>query len=179
MMLFFRIFFSISREPASRAALILAFIVVNFAETRSEESHTDSHMITLSIRTIQASEPRLFETLQASAGQQIHLEGNIRDLERKLAQLPFNTFQLIDSKEETIALKTRDSLQLPNGQSLTFRPMYIDTKKVGLWLHWRNQEGGEILNTRVHFDTDDSVVTGTDCAHDKGVILAIKAVIGR
>ncbi len=167
--------FSMARELISRTTVVLACLVACTGEVGSEESHSDSHLITLSVRTIQASTPRNAEEVPASTDRPIRLEGNIRDLGPKLSQLPFDTFQLLSTKEETIALKTRDSLQLPNGHSLTFRPMYMDAKKVGLWLHWRDQDGGEILNTRVHFDSADSVLTGTDCAHEKGLILAIKA----
>jgi hypothetical protein len=151
----------------------------------AEDSTAGNTSIKLSIRTIQASEPQSGEetnpaALRAQTGSQmgertVHLDSSIRDLEGKLSQLPFGNFQLLSAKEEVITLKTRDSLQLPNGHSLTFRPMYMDSRKVGLWLNWRDQDGSEILNTRVHFDATDSVLTGTDCAHDKGLILAIKA----
>ncbi len=171
----FRSPFLIAKELISRLTVVLACLVACSTEASSEEGHADSHMITLSVRTIQASTPHTAEETQSAADRSIRLEGNIRDLEPKLLQLPFSTFQLLSAKQETIALKTRDSLQLPNGHSLTFRPMYMDAKKVGLWLHWRDQDGGDILNTRVHFDAADSVLTGTDCAHDKGLILAIKA----
>ncbi len=175
----YRSYFLSTRELTLRIAMALACVIACSTEVRSEEGHSDAHMITLSVRTIQASTPRVAEETPAAVARPIHIEGNIRDLEPKLSQLPFDTFQLLSTKEETIALRTRNSLQLPNGHSLTFRPMYIDAKKVGLWLHWRDQEGGEILNTRVHFDAADSVLTGTDCAHDKGLILAIKASVGR
>lgn len=115
------------------------------------------------------------ESEHVEAARTVQVDDSIKDLAGKLSQLPFGNFQLLSTKEEVITLRTRDSLQLPNGHSLTFRPMYLDSKKVGLWLNWRDHDGGEILNTRVHFDASDSVLTGTDCAHDKGLILAIKA----
>jgi hypothetical protein len=171
--------FSFALKLASKATVVLTCLVAFCTDARSEGETADPHLITLSVRTIQASDRRAVEQPQVSSVRPIRLEGNIRDLESKLSQLPFDSFQLLSTKEETIPLKIRDSLQLPNGHSLTFRPMYIDTKKVGLWLHWRDQDGGEILNTRVHFDATDSVLTGTDCAQDKGLILAIKALAGR
>lgn len=152
---------------------------------RADDPPADSCAVRLSVRTIQASEPlqgevaeaaaRLPETSSAGTERTVQLDDSIRDLAGKLSQLPFGNFQLLSTKEEIITLKTRDSLQLPNGHSLTFRPMYLDSKKVGLWLNWRDHDGSEILNTRVHFDAADSVLTGTDCAHDKGLILAIRA----
>jgi hypothetical protein len=142
---------------------------------RADDPPADSCAVRLSVRTIQASEPlqgevaeataRLPETSSAGTERTVQIDDSIRD----------GNFQLLSTKEEIITLKTRDSLQLPNGHSLTFRPMYLDSKKVGLWLNWRDHDDSEILNTRVHFDAADSVLTGTDCGHDKGLILAIRA----
>jgi hypothetical protein len=106
----------------------------------------------------------------------MRIDQALKDLEPKLAQLPFASFQLLSAKEEVIALKTKNSLQLPNGQILIFRPMYANQQKVGLWLNWRDRDGSEILNTRLHFDSTDAVLTGTDCPHKRGMILAIRAL---
>jgi hypothetical protein len=57
-----------------------------------------------------------------------------------------------------------------------FRPIYMDQRKVGLWLNWKDRDGSQILNTRVHFNSQDTVLTGTDCSHNEGMILAIKAI---
>lgn len=169
--------------PLTRTSLCLscaivawsASVLVDPSEVRADSAGPDGSTITLSVRTIQATEPTDEDKPQPSTARSIRLDSEIRDLEPKLAQLPFGKFQLIAAKQEAITLKARDSLQLPNGQSLVFRPLYVDEKKVGLWLNWREQDGSEILNTRVHFDAADSVLTGTDCSHDKGLILAIKA----
>lgn len=136
--------------------------------------------VMLSVRAIQASGPteRDKEISERSDGKEpnsTQLDPALKDIEGRLINLPFSRFQLLASKNETITIKQKNSLQLPNGQKLTFRPMYMDHKKVGLWLNWRDKDGSEILNTRVHFDSNESVVTGTDCAHDQGLILAIKA----
>lgn len=136
--------------------------------------------VTLSVRAIQASAPtergkETAERSDATQSNRTQLDPELKDIEGRLINLPFSRFQLLASKNETITIKQKNSLQLPNGQKLTFRPMYMDHKKVGLWLNWRDKDGSEILNTRVHFDSNESVVTGTDCAHDQGLILAIKA----
>ena len=136
----------------------------------------DSAFVSVSVRTIQASEPIEGEPSGDSPVQAPKIPAELSDVSAKLLQLPFHSFQLLSSKNETYEIKKRERMQLPNGQTLTFRPMYMDNKRVGLWLNWRDGDGTEILNTRVHFDADDSVVTGTDCAGNKGLILAIKAV---
>lgn len=145
----------------------------------ADESRVGNGAIRISVRAIQASVPvqeGTLEQLQAAPqGRTIQVDAALRDLQTKLAHLPFNNFHLISSKEETISVKSRDSLQLPNGQSLMFRPVSMEHHKVGLWLNWKDRDGSEILNTRVHFDSQDTVLTGTDCAHNEGMILAIKA----
>lgn len=131
--------------------------------------------VTISVRTIEASEPtkEAHDTDHAPA---LTLADGLTDIQERLVNLPFSNFQLLSSKKETITIKKKNSMHLPNGQTLWFRPMYLEHKKVGLWLSWKERDGSEILNTRVHFDSNDAVVTGTDCASDKGLILAIKAV---
>jgi len=159
--------------------LVCAFIFLLGALTpisRAEHSPTEPTTVTISVRTIQASEPTHHHSAGGGTSPAVHLASSLQDLEARLANLPFSNFQLIARKEETITLKKKNSLQLPNGQSLTFRPMYLEDKKVGLWLNWRDKDGSEILNTRVHFDSNEAVLTGTDCAADEGLILAIKAI---
>jgi hypothetical protein len=147
----------------------------------ADDENLDSQVIKLSVRTIQASEPGKSPNESAqgeTAPRKIHLDSALRDLEPRLAHLPFNSFRLLARKDEMITLKSRESLQLPNGQSLMFRPIYLEAKnkKMGLWLSWKDKDGSEILNTRVHFDAQESVLTGTDCSQNEGLILAIQAV---
>ena len=155
-------------------AVIVAIVSASIAKADQGDT-ADGNTIKLSIRTIQASDPSTGNEVTSAVERTIRVDNDIRDLKSKLSQLPFENFQLVSTKEEAVTLKTRDSLKLANGHLLTFRPIYMEEKKVGLWLNWRDEEGDEILNTRVHFDATDSVLTGTDCSHDKGLILAIKA----
>lgn len=143
-----------------------------WADEASEQAST----IKLAVRAIQASEASPSVGANGSSERQLHIDATLSDLQAKLAHLPFTHFHLLSRKEETITLRKKNSLQLPNGQSLVFRPLYVDTQKVGLWLNWRDKDGSEILNTRLHFDSQDSILTGTDCSHNEGVILAINAV---
>jgi hypothetical protein len=135
----------------------------------------DSGTVVVSVRTIQASEPIKGASAPQGAASSPKMPTELKDIEGKLAQLPFSSFMLLASKSETHTLKKREMMRLPNGQTLTLRPMYMDDKRVGLWLNWRDADNSEILNTRVHFDSDDAVVTGTDFPDNRGLILAIKA----
>jgi hypothetical protein len=162
--------------------LLVATFSLGMAYAAADSSANDNAptTVTLSVRAIQASAPtegdkETAERSDTTQSNRAQLDPELKDIESRLINLPFSRFQLLASKNETITIKQKNSLQLPNGQKLTFRPMYMDHKKVGLWLNWRDKDGSEILNTRVHFDSNESVVTGTDCAHDQGLILAIRA----
>jgi hypothetical protein len=159
--------------------ILLSALAVSVDVLQADEPPASHETIKVSVRAIQASAPHEGSDEgqpNRSAERVIHVDDGLRDLQEKLIHLPFNTFRLLSQKEETLALKTRDSLQLPNGQSLMFRPIYMDQRKVGLWLKWKDRDGSQILNTRVHFDAQDTVLTGTDCSHNEGMILAIKAI---
>lgn len=162
--------------PSSRLFLSVACLLAGVALSALPERAMceDSASVNIFVRAIQASEPIKGEPEAASEAPSVAPE--LADISAKLGQLPFSSFTLLSTKNESHVIKKRETMKLPNGQSLTFRPMYMDNKRVGLWLNWREADGSEILNTRVHFDADDTVVTGTDCAGDKGLILAIKAV---
>jgi hypothetical protein len=125
------------------------------------------------VRTIQATGPRPSSTAEAHTPL---LEDSLADLKPQLALLPFSTFHLISSKEGEISLKKKERFRLTNGQTLTFRPMYMEKERVGMWLSWKDTDGSDILNTRIHFDADYSVLTGTDYHDNEGRILAIRAI---
>jgi len=154
-------------------------IVISFLGTAlayADQHPDDGSNVTIFVRTIEATDPISGEPPPEDGSASLHVDPALKDLQSKLAQLPFSSFKLISSKEEHLSLRKKDVVSLPNGQSLALRPMYIDQKRVGVWLNWKDRGGADILNTRIHFDADDFVLTGTDCEHDAGLILAIKAV---
>ena len=124
------------------------------------------------VRAIQASSP----TTDNPPPSPLILEDAIADLQPKLAQLPFRSFKLLSAKQEQLEVKHQETVKLPNGQTVALRPMFAADHRVGLWLNWLDTDGSEILNTRLHFDTEDSLVTGTDSSQNEGLLLAIKAV---
>lgn len=167
---------------------VFLLCLLSSTPTRSSFADTTSFakgLIRFSVRTIQADNVTLREhdvdkytTLSTNADTNegiISVDKQLEDIKGKLLQLPFSHYQLLSAKEEIIALKKKNKFKLPNGQTLIFRPMYLEGEKVGLWLNWRDEVGKEILNTRLHFDSVDSVVTGTNCGRDEGLVLAIKA----
>lgn len=135
-------------------------------------------LVRVQVRTIQASREvakvqKEHVSLESEAA--TALDPVFADIEKKLTELPFNSFKLLAAKEQELCLKQRQRLSLPNGQSLVFRPIYMDNERVGIWIKWLDQENREILNTRVHFDPNYAVLTGTDLSPQTALILAIKA----
>lgn len=150
--------------------------LVALTDPASAEDSCVGTKIKLIVRTIQASEPRQPNTQENAETNSMTLEESLTDLKPKLALLPFSSFRLISRKEEEISLKKKESIQLPNGQTLSFRPMYMENERVCMWLSWKDTDGTDILNTRIHFDADESVLTGTDYHDNEGRILAIRAI---
>lgn len=157
------------------AVITLGALVASTAPVSADE-YSDGAKIKLIVRTIQASGSRSSDTQQNPDSTQITLEESLSDLKPKLTLLPFSSFRLISKKEQEISVKKKESLQLPNGQTLSFRPMYMENERVCVWLSWKDADGADILNTRIHFDADESVLTGTDYHDNEGRILAIRAI---
>jgi hypothetical protein len=158
------------------ASLVLASTLSLVGSAVADERFYEASDVTIFVRTIEATDPIKGDLSDAAEEPVVRVDAALEDLQPKLAQLPFSSFKLLASKQEHVSLRKRQTLHLPNGQSLVLRPMYVDHKRVGVWLNWKDTGGTDILNTRIHFDADDSVLTGTDCPHDAGLILAIKAV---
>jgi hypothetical protein len=152
-------------------SLITVFTSSALAQIRLEEKEAEA--VTVTVRTIEATHPIAQDGI--SYAQVQNVDTALSDLRSKFQEIPYQNFRLVDSKQERLCLKKKQSLQLPNGQSLSFRPLYMDGKKVGLWINWKDHDGAGILDTRLHFNSDDSVITGTDQSPGFGTVLAIKA----
>jgi hypothetical protein len=159
---------------------LLLCAALSLKKLHAEDGSSERSAIKLSVRAIQASDsgsPSERANQDPSASKKIHVESQLSDIEEKLTQLPFSHFHLISREEKTLQTRNRESIALPRGQVLTVRPLHMDAdpKKICLYLNWQDQDGSHILDTRVHFDTRDSVITGTDSSHNEGLILAIRA----
>lgn len=156
-------------------ALVCATTVLTGTISAWADESCEGSKIKLVVRTIHASGARVAPSQPSPGESTISIEAPLNDIKPKLEMLPFQSFRLISQKEEEISLKKKESIQLPNGQTLAFRPMYMDKERVGMWLSWKDTDGSDILNTRIHFDADESVLTGTDYRDNEGRILAIRA----
>lgn len=101
------------------------------------------------------------------------LDPAISDLKDKLESLPFEHFTLASSDERSIPLKKKETIQFAGGQVLHLRPLSIEGDKVSLWLSWEDAKGQSILDTRMHFDSSQSMLAGTDNTDNTGLLLAI------
>jgi hypothetical protein len=163
-------------SPRSFLHALLAFvscgIFFSSSIAYSQDRSCDQSEVRVVVRTIQATGAK--DNVPSS--KEPSLDPSLADLKQKLSMLPFSSFKLIGSNEEEISLKRKEVVRLPNGQTIAFRPMYMNKERVGLWLSWRDTDGNDILNTRLHFDADESVLTGTDYPNNEGRIIAIKAL---
>lgn len=128
--------------------------------------------VSVRVRVIKATDPFTDEGEATDVGSQV-VEPPIRDLASKLEKIDFKQFRMIASIRESIGLKRKATLALSDGQSLVVRPLYVEDRRTGLWLKWVDRGGAEILDTRMHFECEESLLAGTNHRADAGVILAI------
>lgn len=158
-------FFSHCLDLARLVALVLVVTLPGrgIAQPVLELGREASREVIIDVRAVEAQNVPTSEPLDARLG----------DIQAKLAKLEFNRFTLLGSETRTVSLMSKETLSV-NGQSLTVRPLYIKDDRVGMWLKWRDPEGMDVLDTRMHFDCGESVITGTESKGDRGIVLAIR-----
>lgn len=127
-----------------------------------------SNGVTVNVRTVRATNIR-----PHGAKEKLEVDKRLADLTPKLRKFQYQDYSLIASKQEFIGLTSRKEIALNEGYSLAMRPLYIDGKRVGMWLRWQDAHGMKLLDTRMHFNCGVPVLTGTESSPDSGVILAI------
>ncbi len=127
--------------------------------------------VTVEVRTVEASDP--LPQLPQSEAVLINVAAQLDDLRPQLQKLHYRSFKLLGVQSQVVQLLQKGTLVLVNGHSLTVRPLYVSSKRIGLWLKWRDNTGVEVLDTRMHFDPGESMLAGTESEGRKGVVLAI------
>ena len=147
-----------------------------YADPQASDLHSAESQLTPStgsvvvqVRTIRASE----RNNKAKTSQALVVDPRLEDIHEKLAKLGFRKFQQIASQEQNLAFRQKETLNLGDGQTLTLRPLYIEDHRIGMWLKWLDRSGAALLDTRMHFDCGENLLTGTDGNADDGVVLAI------
>jgi len=140
-----------------------------FAETGRVADASKS--VTVEVRTIEASEPLPQENITVSP--LFNIDVRLTDIRSKLEKLHYRNFKQLGIQSQVLPVLQKESIALVNGQTLTMRPLYVSTKRIGLWLKWSDKSGAAVLDTRMHFDPGESMLTGTEIEGSKATILAI------
>lgn len=99
---------------------------------------------------------------------------NIQDLKAKLGKLHYQNYELLGEMREVIPLTERREIKLSKGNHLILRPMYVEGRKVGMWIRWDDDHRRQVLNTMMHFHCGESLVTGAESKEGRGTILALR-----
>lgn len=130
-----------------------------------------SQEVLVRVRAVRAQQP--IPTEQITRHRTAAIPAELRDLEPKLMRLPFQSFTLLSSASQQLPFNKRGEMQLADGHQLSFKPLQERDKRVCLWLEWRDGGKMEVLNTRLHFNYGESMLTGMEASADTGIILAV------
>ncbi len=158
--------------------LMLAGLVGLHSPLEAFAEATDVSSVMVHIRAVRALEKVEPEPVSEHSGgsgdsDTLQIDTRIRDLADKLEKLHFRNFHLISSQREVVQIGKRQNVALVDGNQLTLRPLTLDDKRISMWIKWQDGSGMQVLDTRMHFDCGESVVTGVEQAADTGLILAI------
>ena len=158
-------------QPATGLLSVLLFSLLlsvpNVEAERNQFSRLakeGTKQVTITVRKVRAA---------TGKKKKLAVDNGIKDLSSKLQKLPFTRFKLLSTYSEIVPVANRRTISIGEGHNLTLRPLYIDGKKVGMWLRWQDHSGMKLLDTRMHLTSGESMITGTDAAAGSGVILAI------
>jgi hypothetical protein len=125
--------------------------------------------VALVVRTVHAS-GHAADTEKSISPQ---VDSRIEDLRPKLSKLRYRSFKMQAEDRDVIPLRKRRTFHLSCGHTLTVRPLYMEKERIGLWMQWLDKAGMKMLDTRMHMNTGETMVTGTEAEGDCGTILAI------
>ena len=122
--------------------------------------------IALTVRVVSAVKGSL-ANLQFDAG--------VKDVAAQLRRLPFSEFRLMSETHQDVALKQKQIIPLSRGQMLAVRPLQYENERVTIWLKWCDNDGSEILDTKMRLEPGRSMLAGTESSDDgsSGMILVI------
>ena len=90
----------------------------------------------------------------------IVIHDSIRSLKPKLKKLPYKSYHLDSVEKITLPDHQRHEIKLKNGDVLALELLYFDKQRIGLELDWRDSTNMKLLETRMHFDQDDTMLAG-------------------
>jgi hypothetical protein len=156
--------------PLFVSLLVLsAFVSSPVIAERGKGKKKGEGQVQVQVRTVMGEGVRH----SSEKGDTVDVDQKITDLSDKLRKLHYKKYVLVSSRKDVVSMQQKKVLSLGKGHTLALRPMYIDGKRVGMWLKWKDDQGAKLLDTRMHFTCGESVVTGTERSDNSGVILAI------
>lgn len=111
---------------------------------------------------------------QATTAEALQLDERLEDLRPKLSHLHYASYRLLAEKSVVIPITSRKVVNLSKGHKLTVRPLYANDERVGVWMKWKDGDGMEVIDSRMHFQCNEHMLTGLETNEDKGLVLAIQ-----
>jgi hypothetical protein len=150
-------------------------------ESHSAGPEEQNSAVTLRVRAIRAhglivKKAKAAEERKGTRTKPQYLDQELADLETKLHALPYRTYRLITSREVVLPVMKRQTLRLQGGQTLNLRLLYADPARIGMWLNWLNKAGNTLLDTRVHFNRTEAMLTGTESSSKCGMLLSLEVL---
>ena len=106
----------------------------------------------------------------------IKVDPRLADIRENLRSFDFRSFRMVSNQEKSVPLRKKDSMYLTERTVLNFRPVYSEDERVGIWIKWTDLESSQVLlDTRMHFNSSENMLTGTNCRNNRALILAISA----
>lgn len=166
--------FALGAASFGVASIVQADDLRTFSPVLGVRPHRDRVLKTgpelvIEVRAIQGRDP-----LEDGAFIEREIDPVLGDIAMKLRSLPYRSFSQIMSQQREMSLTKKEVFSLPLGQTLVIRPMQANTGQVVMWLRWRDRVGSTILDTKMAFTPDDILVTGTNCPHNKGLVIAVR-----
>ena len=127
----------------------------------------------VSVRSVGADNQIVTPVVSGPVAETVAVDERISDLREKLKNLNYRHFLLLESTERIVSENQIETVPLYGGHALALKPVRFGRGRIGLWLRWTDERGAEVLNTKMHFDSRESMLAGMEREGNKGVILAI------
>jgi hypothetical protein len=164
--------------------LLLASVCIAFQTAQAERhirvptSEGKTSSVSLHVRALRASDPKGNANNSDEKDNQIKLSSTLIPFQRKLATLPFRSFELMSEEEAVVSLKKKHHIQLINGHHLVVRPLFLrEDGNICLWLRWQDKEGMKLLDSRIHVPLGETVLAGVEQSPTSGMVLTIDVAI--
>lgn len=134
----------------------------------------ESDSVIVVVRAIKAAQVERDGSAEDRAARKADLnQPGIKDIKDKLKKLKYNHLTLMSEQEKKVTMNSKETFTLADGHLISFRPVSKKKDKVCLWLNWKDSSGMNVLDTRLHFNGNETVITGMDTANGSGIVLAI------